>query len=249
VDKSLVLGFRSACLGASVPDNLLIDYIGRSNGRVIGIAAVDPTQDDALDHAAKLLARSEFRGITISPAAQNFHPCDSRAQRIYEFAASRCIPIFITQNTHFHPRGRMEYARPALLDEVANDFPTLTIVISALGHPWVEEGVALLGKHPRAFSDVAGLVRRSWQAYNALVLAHQFNVMDKILFGSDFPYSNAAEAIENLYRLHMMTHGTSLPTVPRDMLRSVVERDALTALGIARPGDAPGTPTADEEEL
>ena len=86
-------------------------------------------------------------------------------------------------------------------------------------------------------ADIAGLTRRPWQAYNALVLAHQFNVMDKILFGSDFPYFTAAEAIESVYRLHEVTQGTNLPSVPRETLRSMVERDALGALGIARAGE------------
>jgi hypothetical protein len=142
----------------------------------------------------------------------------------------------------------MGHARPLLLDEIAQDYPSLTIVISGLGHPWVEEGIALVGKHSRVYGDVAGLIRRPWQAYNALVLAHQFNVMDKVLFGSDFPYSTAAEAIKSVYRLHEVTQGTNLPSVPRETLRGMIERDALTALGIARPGEVEAAQAAAEGE-
>ena len=60
-----------------------------------------------------------------------------------------------------------------------------------------------------------------------------------MLFGSDFPFLTAAEAIESVYRLHEMTQGTNLPTVPRERLRLIVERDALDALGIARAGETP----------
>jgi predicted TIM-barrel fold metal-dependent hydrolase len=157
---------------------------------------------------------------------------------VYELAARKSAPLFFCQSTHFQTQGRMEYARPSLLDEIAREYPNLTIVISSLGHPWIEEGIALMGKHPHVYGDIAGLIRRPWQAYNALVLAHQYHVMDKVLFGSDFPYCTAAKAIEGVYRLHEVTQGTNLPSVPRETLRSMVERDALTALAIARPGEA-----------
>jgi hypothetical protein len=65
-------------------------------------------------------------------------------------------------------------------------------------------------------------------------MAHQSGVAGKLLFGSNFPFSTAAEAIERLYRLNEITQGTNLPTVPRQVLRGIVERDALSALGIGR---------------
>ena len=190
--------------------------------------------------------------MNVQPATM--HPADSRALDLYDLAARRGAPILIQQGTHFPEKGRMEYARPLLWDEIAREYPNLTLVISGLGHPWVEEAIALVGKHPRVFADIAGLIRRPWQAYNALVLAHQFNVMDKVLFGSDFPFSTATEAIESVYRLHEVTQGTNLPAVPRETLRSMVERDALSLLGIAREGEAIEEPAAapgreEEEEL
>lgn len=248
VHKTLVLGFRSAYLGASVPNEALAEYVTRHGQIMIGIGAVDPTERDALATAQGLLERPEFRGLTVSPALQNFHPADSRAMALYELCSRRGAPVFFCQGTHFPTLGRMEYARPHLLDEIAREFPSLTIVLSSLGHPWIEEGIALAGKHARVFADVAGLIRRPWLAYNALVTAYQYNITDKILFGSDFPFFTAARAIESIYRLHEMTAGTNLPNVPREVLRTMVERDSLELLGIGRPGDAPVTPDVDDEE-
>lgn len=238
VDKSLVMGFRSAHLGACVPNDLVAHYVAKHRQSLIGIAAVDPPTEGP-DQADELLQRPEFRGLTVSPALQDFHPADSRAMRLYALAAERNAPVFVHQGTHFPGAARMEYARPLLLDEIAREFPTLRIVLGGLGHPWVEEAIALVGKHPHVYADIACLIRRPWQAYNALVLAHQFGVMDKVLFGSDFPYGTAAQAIESVYRLHEVTQGTNLPTVPREVLRSMVERDAVSVLGMGRPGDLP----------
>ena len=246
-DKTLVLGFRSVHLGADVPNDLIAKHVARNAEGMVGVAGIDPADGDATATASALLDSREFRALTISLADQNVHPADSRAMSLYELAERRAAPIFFCQSTHFAMQGRMEYARPSLLDEIAREFPRLTMVISAMGHPWIEEGIAMMGKHPRVFADIAGLVRRPWQAYNALVLAHQYHVMDKVLFGSDFPYGTAAQAIEGVYRLREVTQGTSLPAVPRETLRSMVERDALTALGIARPGEVPPDRPAHED--
>ncbi len=237
VDRALVFGSCTLDTGEPVTNETVADYVADSDGKAIGIAAVNPLKNGAAELAGELLDRDEFRGLTLSPAIHGFHPADSRAERIYEIAADRGVPVFLCQGTHFPSRGRMEHARPALLDEISREYPGLTLVVGSMGHPWVEECIALLGKHPRVFADVAGLIRRPWQAHNALVLAHQFNVMDKVLFGSDFPYYTPAEAIESLYRLHEVTQGTNLPTVPRGALRLVIERNALEVLKIARPGD------------
>ena len=62
---------------------------------------------------------------------------------------------------------------------------------------------------------------------------YQGGVIDKLLFGSDFPYTNATECIEALYSINRIAQGTNLPVVPREALRGIVERDTLGLLGLA----------------
>ena len=102
-----------------------------------------------------------------------------------------------------------------------------------MGQPWTGETTLLLAKHKHVYADVSGLLGRPWQAYNALVVAHEHGVVGKLLFGSDFPYATAADAIEALYSVNLVAQGTGLPTVPRAALRGIVERDTLALLGLA----------------
>ncbi len=233
VTKTLVWGFRSMHLKAEVPNAFLADYVAQHRADAVGIAAVDPAEPDVMERLANVAGRAEFAGITISPAAQGFHPADTQAYKVYAFCAERSLPIFVEGGTDFAPQTVLEFARPHLFDEIARAFPLLTIVIAAMGSPWIGETVALLTKQPRVYTDIAALLRRPWDAFQALLAAHQSGVTGKILFGSDFPFSTAAEAIERMYRINEVTHGTGLPTVPREILRSIVERDALAELGIA----------------
>lgn len=236
VTKTLVWGFRSAAMKAEVPNTFLAEYVARHSDATVGIAAVDPSEPDVMERLANIASRPEFAGITISPAAQGFHPADTRACKVYAFCCERALPVFVDGRADLAARAVLEFAQPYLFDEIAREFPSLTIVIAAMGSPWTGETIALLAKQPRVYADIAALLRNPWQAYQALLAAHQSGVTGKLLFGSDFPFSTAAEAIERMYRINEITHGTGLPTVPREILRSIVERDALTELGIAKAG-------------
>jgi len=235
VDHALVWGFRSRHLKAEIPNAFVADYAGQHPGRVIGIAAVDPADPDAVDRLEGIAERSEFGGVTVCPAGQAFHPADTRAMRIYECCAERGLPVFFESGVDLAATAVTEYARPVLLDEVARTFAGLTVVVGDMGRPWVDETLVLLAKHPNVHADVAALIRRPWQAYRALMSAHEHGVGGKLLFGSDFPFSTTSAAIEQLYRLNEVAHGTNLPTVPREVLRGIVERDVLSALGLRRP--------------
>ncbi len=231
-DRTFVLGFRSRHLNAAIPNDYIADYCREHADRMIGFAGIDPTEPDALDQVSHVTRELHLKGLTICPAAQDFHPCDTRAMAVYEKATALHLPVIFYPGTHLSPKTKMEYARPYLLDEVARSFPNLKMVISHMGYPWVDETIVLLGKHQNIYSDVAALLRRPWVAYDALVRAHQFQTIDKLLFGSDFPFTTAGECIETLYSINQMAMGTQMPTVPREQLRGIVERDVLSLLGI-----------------
>jgi hypothetical protein len=233
VDKSIVLGFKSRYLGAEIPNRYVSDYVNRFPQKLIGFAGIDPTEPGAADEVRTCKNELRLRGITISPPNQDFHPTDTRALDVYAAAEELAMPVLFHPGGHYTEASKMEFGRPVLLDEVARSFPRLRIILAQLGQPWVDETISLLGKHQNIYADVSGLLRRPWQAYNALVCAYQSGVIDKLLFGSDFPYTDAAECIEALYSLNQIAHGTNLPVVPREALRGIVERDTLTLLGLS----------------
>ncbi len=231
VDASFVFGFRCDRLDARVPNEFIADFVARDAGRRFGVAGVDPMADDPVgqvDAAASL----GMVGITVSPASQGFHPAHSDAMLVYERCLELAMPVFVTQDTPLTAEAIMDFGRPAAWDEVARTYPGLPIVVGQLGHPWVEETLTLLGKHERVYADISGVASRPWQLYNALLSASSFDVMEKLLFGSNFPVDTPAKTIESLYTINAYSHGTQLPSIPRPQIRAIVERDALQVLGI-----------------
>ena len=231
VDRAIVLAFKSNYLQAEIPNRYVADYVRRYSSKLIGFAGIDPTDANWQDELAAAQENLGLRGVTVSPGLQNCHPADTRAMALYEDCARRGMPVLFEQN-HRSSAAKMEFSRPLLLDEVAREFPELRIVVSHLGYPWVLETVVLLAKHTHVYADVAGLLRHPWLSYNALLPAYEYGVMEKLLFGSDFPYRSPAECIEALYSVNQISAGTNLVAIPRQKLRGIVERDALTLLGI-----------------
>ena len=238
VQHAVILGFESQMLGGSISIEQVARYVARKPEKYFGFAGIDPLAGSVksrIDHARSL----GLVGVTISPAAQGFHPSHSRAQPLYEACSDRGMPLLVHGVTHLSSEARLEFAQPVLLDEVARDFPKLKIIISQVGHPWIEETLVLMSKHRNVFADLSNVVTRPWQLYGLLLSAHQQGVMDRLLFGSDFPFSTPQKAITTIYSVNTLTQGTMLPSVPREQLRSIVERDVLEVLGLRRKTSEP----------
>lgn len=231
VDRAIVLGFKSRYLDAEIPNRYIAECVKRNPDKVIGFAGIDPSDRDWLEELRIAQEELGLKGVTVSPSMQDFHPSDTRAMRLYEECVRRKMPVVFEQNLR-NAAAKMEYARPMLLDEVASAFPELRVVVAHMGYPWVDEAIVLLGKHQHVYADVAGLLRQPWLTYNALLSAHQYGVIDKLLFGSNFPFRLPATCIEALYSLNQLSQGTNLFAIPRENLRGIVERDALALLGI-----------------
>lgn len=249
VDVSIVLGFKSRYLEAEIPNRRLAEHVRNHAERLIGFAGIDPSQPrEALDDMLEARNDLGLRGLAVAPAAQDFHPTNSQAMRVYAEAARWNLPIIFHTGVFLAPAAKLEYAQPVLLDEVARELPDLKIVIAHLGYPWVHETLALLAKHRNVFAEISGITRHPWMAYQALLGASQSGVMDKLLLGSGFPLATPTQAIEELYDINHICQGTGLPPVPREQLRGIVERDALALLGITPPPQLATAVAAEVEE-
>ena len=253
VDKTIVLGFKTDYLGAEISYELVAAYVATQPDRLIGFAGVDPSNPREAINALRY-GRNELamRGIAVAPAAQDFHPNNSQAMLVYAAAAELDLPVLFHTGVYISSAMKLEYARPVLLDEVAREIPELKIIIAHMGYPWVDETIVLLAKHRNVYAEISWLLSQPWQAYQALVSADQFGVIDKLLFGSGFPFTSASQSIEALYSINHLCHGTNLPTIRREHLRGIVERDTLTLLGIDNgqppPTQQPVTTIADDEQ-
>ena len=247
VRHAVIHGLESRLLGAStLSPKRVAEYVARQPRKLLGFAGIDPTDPacfDALDEAIAL----GLVGVTVSPAGQGFHPSHSRAMRLYERCQAAGMPVYFEPGSMLDRRAMMEFDPPHLLDEPARAFPDLRMVVGQSGFPWVAETLVLVGKHRHVYTDLTGVTGYALRLYNVLSEAHQLGVMDKLLFGSGFPFGTPEQAIVAIYSVNTLTHGTPFPTVPRESLRGIVERDTLSCLGIQAPSPAHQGDTAGQQ--
>lgn len=231
IDGALVFGFRSDLQNAHIPNELVAEFVAKDPRRRIGVAGIDPLSHDALDQLDKAVGLG-LLAVSISPACQGFHPSHSSAMRIYDRCVELALPLFVSMPYPLTSDAVLEFGRPIHWDEIARSFPTLPIVISQIGQPWIEETLLLLSKHDLVYADISGVASRPWQLFNALLNANAYRVMDKLLFGSAFPNDLPEKVIESLYTINSFCQGTPLPSIPRSQICGIVERDSLKCLGI-----------------
>ena len=152
--------------------------------------------------------------------------------RFYESAQELGLPVFFHNSRTLQPDAILDYAQPYLLDEVARTFPELKIIIGTMGMPFVEQTLSMIAKHKNVYADLTIKPSNVWQTYNIVVAAHEQKVMDKLLFGSGFPFGNPSECIETLLGFNMLLADTKLPTVPRGSIQNIIERNSLELLAI-----------------
>ena len=233
VDVCIVL---AAAEGAGSDANRqLSEYVGRYREKMVGFAHIEPTKDDiSVKNLTFITEKLGLAGVVLYCCTSGFHPAHSRAMRFYESAQQLGLPLFFHNGWPLGPEAVLDYAQSFLLDEIARMFPKLKIVIGTMGVPFVEQTLSMVAKHENVYADLTISPSSVWQVYNVVVSAHERGVMDKLLFGSNFPAGNVDQCMETLLGFNKLLADTNLPKVPRGNIRDIIERDTLKLLGIEK---------------
>ncbi len=91
----------------------------------------------------------------------------------------------------FHPRMYSRYSHPLEFDDVAADFPTLTMIMGHAGGEWWADCVAVAQGHPNMILELSEwhtLIRdRPQEALHAIDRMRNAVGIDHIVWATDFP--------------------------------------------------------------
>lgn len=235
---TVIVGYRSGRLGVTVPNRLIADHVAADPEHRIGFGAIDPLAE-SLDADLASIADLGLAGLTIAPADQGCRPTHERCRYVLEWAASRCLPVLVSNPGLVDPRSIMEFARPSLFDEACRELPALRLILGDIGRAWLDEALLLCARHERAFAEISTVITRPAALETAITDAHDRGVAHKLFLASGSPAATVRCAVEAVYALTRFgRHGEPRNTIPREVLRSLVERDSLAAVGIERPARA-----------
>jgi predicted TIM-barrel fold metal-dependent hydrolase len=205
----------------------LIEGAARNNDVLIPFGTVDPLTGEEAVHGVHRQVELGVKGFKFHPSLQGFEPNDRTYYPIYSAIADAGVPaLFHTGQTGIGsglPGGhgvKLRYSDPMLLDDVAADFPELTIVMAHPAVPWVDAQIAIATHKANVYVDLSGWSPKYFPPQ--LVRAANRALSTKVLFGTDYPYIEVDRWRRDFETLDMKP----------EVLPLIFKENALRVLGV-----------------
>ena len=189
----------------------VIDALGEATdlGVVAGISYLNYREKD-LRELADDLREGRVKGLKLYPGYEPFYPHDKRLKVVYDLAEEFDVPVMIHSGDTYSPKGKLKYAHPLEIDEVAVDHPNVKFVICHLGNPWLTDAMEVVYKNANVFADISGLILGEFtQAFEDYMSDEIEDVItyagepEKFLFGTDWPICSMRSYLEFVGRLEL----------------------------------------------
>jgi predicted TIM-barrel fold metal-dependent hydrolase len=208
VQRGLLSAWYDAT-GPLISNDEVASVVKAAPDRFVGVASVDLRHPTAAVHELRrAVDELGFRALRIVPWIWGLPP----NHRLYYPLYAECVELgipFLTQVGHTGPMRSSETGRPIpYLDDVALEFPDLTIVGGHIGYPWTQEMIALATKYPNVYIDTSAYSARRYPA--ELVDYLRGHGRTKVLFGTNYPMITPKQALTDLADLKLDDEATEL---------------------------------------
>jgi len=163
---------------------LLDDY----PDRFIGLARISGLQGmRGVRELERRVREQQFHALGVSALVDGIPASDRRYYPLYAKAVELNIPVRIYSSMNYATDRPYDLGHPRHLDQVAIDFPELTIIGGLGGWPWVNEMVALVRRHPKLYLDTsahrAKYLGQRGSGWEMLIQFGNTLIQDKVLVG------------------------------------------------------------------
>jgi uncharacterized protein len=196
---------------------------------LVPFGSVDPLRGrDAVEQAVRLVREHGVRGFKFHPSLQGFAPDAPEHRPLWAAIEELGVPaLFHTGQNGIGaglPGGRgirLRYSNPILLDDVAADFPGLTVILAHPSVPWQAEAISMATHKANVFIDLSGWRPKYFPP--ELVRAAGGLLRDKVLFGTDYPLITPERWLEDVEELGLKP----------EVLPGILKGNAARLLGLA----------------
>lgn len=201
VDIGLLTAWSGPCGQDIISNDQVAQWVNRYPNRFAGLAAVNLDRPmEAVRELRRRVRDDGFVGLRMLPWLWGVPPTDRRFYPLFAECVELGVP-FCTQVGHTGPLRPSETGRPIpYIDQIAIDFPDLTVVCGHVGYPWTEEMVAVTRKHDNVYIDTSAYTSR--RLPDELVTFMKTRTGGrKVLFGTNFPMIGHAHSLDGLDEL------------------------------------------------
>lgn len=172
---------------------------------LIGFAGIDPlSSQNLVGDLDRYVEQWNMKGLNLQPWVQGWYPNDERLYPLYSYCQQAGMPVTIHTSLNFALHRKIDYGHPLYLDEVACDFPDLTIVANHGGWPWVNDMVAVAWKRPNVYLEIGAVspkyIARPGTGWELFLTYGNSLLQDQILFATDslIPHQRAVREVDEL---------------------------------------------------
>ena len=200
VDTEFEMGVRR------IPNQEVIDAARENSDMMVAFASIDPHKGKmGVREARRLIEEGGIRGFKFHPTCQGFFPNDRFAYKLYEVIAEAKLPaIFHSGHSGIGtgmPGGgglKLKYSNPMHVDDVAADFPDMTVIIAHPSWPWQDEALVGVPAQAECLHRSVRLVAEVFFARAGALRQLAAQAQDAVRFG--FPADHAGSLDEGLRR-------------------------------------------------
>jgi len=167
----------------------MIRYASADPSRLLAFGSVNPRfSKDVAGDTARVIEQGA-RALKVHPPHQLFRANAYQEALpaladLYRVAEQAGIPVTIHTGTSVFPGARSRFGDPMDVDDVAIDFPKLTILLAHGGRPlWMEAAFFLVRRHPNVHLEVSGIPPAKLLEY----FPRLDEIADKTVWGTDWP--------------------------------------------------------------
>lgn len=187
--------------------------ICRENPRLKAIGCVEykTLNDNQIQKLVDYLKSGKIHGVKLYPGYENFYPQDEKLFPLYEQCQKLEKPvIFHTGILMPGLPGLLRQVHPLNIDDVANKFPDLKIIMAHFGNPWIVDATVVVTKNKNVYVDLSGYfeVFESIPAESVKFFTQDLMYLKgfvgsfkKCLFGTDWPLYSQKEYLEAVKQL------------------------------------------------
>jgi len=191
IDRAVLVNYPSPDLMGftEAVNEFVTRYCAASPQRLIAMGGVHPRFTADATAEVRRAADMGVRALKIHPphmgiAANAYLEGLEPLRAIYSEAERLHLPVMIHTGTSIFPGARSRMGEPMATDDVAVDFPNLTIVLAHGGRPlWMEQAFFLVRRFPNVYLDVSSIPPKAILRY----FPRLTEIADKVLYGSDWP--------------------------------------------------------------
>ncbi len=183
------------------------DILKEKSDRLKGMFGINPFRRmDGVRELERAVKEYGFVAAHIHPYGFGIPLNDAMYYPFFAKCVELDIPVMI-QVGHSAESMPSKMGRPILLDDIALYFPELRIVAAHTGWPWVEELIALAGKHRNLFIATTAHAPKYWDP--SLVRFINSWGKEKVLYGTDFPVLSHKESLLQIDNLSLKEESKS----------------------------------------